>query len=441
MKPLLTNRLGGEDAAWLHMEDRNNPMIVNGIVELAEQLPRERVVEIARRHLDPRMRARVVERRFGVGGPRWEADPSFDIESHIESVSLPASTEDAALRQFIGRTVSTLLDRDKPLWRLYVIERPGAGTTLLFRVHHAIGDGFALLGMLLSMCDEPPSLPMIANAVKPSGHRAAEQARSLALLALLPPDPKSLLKAELGTDKRVAWSEPLALDEIKAIAKASSATVNDVLVSTIAGALRRYLLRHGASIDDRFALRAMLPVNLRSEPATTMGNHFGLVVLTLPLGEADARDRLMTVKRRMDHLKSTPEAVVAYELLWAMGYVPRKVEGLGVDFFGKKSSLVLTNVPGPRERLHLAGVPIERMIFWVPQSAHMGLGVSIFSYAGEVTFGVISDANIIADPDALVAEMHVELAALKARSRARAAAVAAAAAAAEAPREETAAPR
>ncbi len=431
--------LGGEDAAWLHMEDPTSPMIVNGIVELGGKLPRDRVVELAARHFDRRLRARVVEPRLRVGTPRWVVDPSFDLASHIESVELPASTDDAALRDFVGRTVSTLLDYHEPLWRLYVIDRPGAGTTVLYRVHHAVGDGFALMGSLVSMCDEPLEAPALAHAVAPSGHRVLRQLSSLALLAALPPDPPTALKAKLGTVKRVAWSEPLSLDEVKELAHAASAKINDVLVATVAGALRRHLGSRGSKVDG-IELRAMVPVNLRREPPTAMGNDFGLVVLTLPVGESDPRQRLDTVKRRMNHLKSTPEAVVAFEVLTAMGYVPRKVEGIGVDFFGKKASMVLTNVPGPRTKLHLDGVPIERVIFWVPQSGHMGLGISIFSYAGEVTFGVVADINLIPDPAALVAEMHVEFAALKARIRAAAAATAASQAAAVA-HAGTAAPR
>ena len=193
--------------------------------------------------------------------------------------------------------------------------------------------------------------------------------------------------------------------------------MNDVLVATVAGALRRYLVLGGADVKD-LELRAMVPVNVRRPGDLELGNRFGLVVLGLPVGIADPLSRLAAVKRRMDRLKATPEALVTMGILRAMGHAPRKVEGLGVSFFATKASMVLTNVPGPRAPLAIAGSRITRLMFWVPQSGRMGLGISIFSYAGEVTLGVMADAGIVPDPQALVGELHVELASLAAMVRA-----------------------
>jgi hypothetical protein len=159
----------------------------------------------------------------------------------------------------------------------------------------------------------------------------------------------------------------------------------------------------------------MVPVNLRGgTPPTDLGNHFGLVVLALPVGVRDPLARLAAVKARMDHLKGSPEALATHGLLRAMGWAPRSVEDLGVWFFGTKASMVLTNVPGPRAPLRLAGTEVSRIMFWVPQSGRMGIGISIFSYAGNVTIGIIVDASLVPDPDALVADLHVEFLALRA---------------------------
>jgi WS/DGAT/MGAT family acyltransferase len=291
-----------------------------------------------------------------------------------------------------------------------LVDRPGAGTTILCRVHHAIADGFGLLGLLLSLCDAPPM-----QTARPASRSALfGAAKALLRLVMLPPDAKTVLKGELGREKRLAWTRPVALGDVKAAARASSATVNDVLVSVAAGALGRYLVRRGANTHG-LEIHAMVPVNLRPADApATLGNRFGLVVLGLPVGIADPRARVAAVKERMTALKQSPEAIVAHGLLGAMGFAPRPIEDLGVAFFGAKSSLVLTNVPGPKERLSFAGVPLRRILFWVPQSGPIGLGISILSYAGEVTVGVLADAELVPDPDALVSDLHAELSALRA---------------------------
>jgi diacylglycerol O-acyltransferase len=396
-------RLGGEDASWLHMEDATNPMVINALVELGGRLEVPRVQALVRRMFPDRFRSRVRESR--IGAPVLELDSSFDVGEHVEHVDLLEG--DAALAAFVGERVSSLLDPTRPLFRVYVIDRPGSPTALLFRVHHALADGFALLSLLFAGCD-PHGTPEPRQETHGTTRRSLlSYGASLARLLTLPPDPRTRLKRPLGFQKRVAWSAPILLDEIKAIGRPVSATANDVLVSAVAGALGRYLWRGG---DNILGLHAMMPVNLRPKEApTTLGNDFGLVVLALPVGIADPRERLLMVKRRMDQLKASPEALVAVGLLRAMGQAPRVVEDLGVAFFGMKASLVLTNVPGPRAKLHLDGVEIERLMFWVPQAAKMGLGVSIFSYAGKVTLGVIADTEVMADPTELVEDIVADL--------------------------------
>jgi hypothetical protein len=414
--------LAGEDAAWLHMERATNPMVVNGIVELEEELSASDVIRMLERlvQTSPRFRSRVLEPRARVGAPHWQLDKDFELEWHLERVQL-APGDEAALRAFISGAISTQLELTRPPWRVHVIDRAGHGTTLLFRVHHAIGDGFALLAVLQSLCDEGDTgATLPAHAPVHHEHHALEYAVALERLVALPPDSLTILKRPLGGGKRVAWTEPVALDDVKRIAHTAGATVNDVLVAAVAGALRRYLARRGEDVRG-LEVRAMMPVNLRdAASAKALGNHFGLVVVELPVGVPESLLRVDVVKHEMDELKKSPEAAVAFGLLGAMGYMPREVERVGVAFFGQKASVVLTNVPGPRQALHLAGIRIARVVFWVPQSAQLGLGVSIFSYAGEITIGVMADANVLADPDVLVADVHVELAALSAEVRNRA---------------------
>jgi len=405
--------LGGEDAAWLHMEDETNPMVVTGLLELDGPIDDASLLSLLERGLAsrPRFRARVVEPAFGVGVPHWEPDPDFALSRHVERITLE---DDAALRAFVGRQAGTLLDRGRPLWRTWAIDGPARGTTLLFRIHHAIADGFALMATLLSLCDEHAPEKARAETHGSTIGGVLRQAASLGRLVALPPDPRTALKRPLTRDKRVAWSDPVPLERVKDAAHAFSATVNDVLVSAVAGALRRHLVTRG---EDVAQVRAMVPVNLRAgSDVPTLDNRFGLVILALPVGVADPVERLRETKRRMDHLKASPEAIVAMGVLRALGWAPTKVEDLGVTFFGMKTSLVLTNVPGPRETLHLAGIPIRKLVFWVPQSARMGVGISIFSYAGAVSLGVLTDASVLADPNELVAGLTAELDALLARA-------------------------
>ena len=451
--------LSNIDAAWLHMDHPTNLMMITGFFEFAEPLDYERLkatTEIRMVRRWRRFRQRVRESRLPMRGPYWEDDPNFDIENHIYRVGLPAPGDEKALRQMISKLSSTPLDRSKPLWEFHLIDNlAGGGSFLVARLHHAIADGIALMSVLMSLCDVDADAPwpepesekghqrrgrlvrglfhpaasvfattrMVADEgvsmlTKP-GHLAkrATQARSfaarLARLALLPPDKRTIFKGKLGRKKVVAWTNDLPMTDVKRIKQTFGVTVNDVLVAAVAGGLRRYLISRDENVPADLNIRAMLPVNLRPlEDAVKLGNHFGLVVLSLPLGLKTPRERMMAVKRRMDNLKNSPEAIVGYTLLEAMGMTPTEVENLAVQFFAMKSSLVLTNVPGPRQKLYFAGSAIERIMFWVPQSGRLGMGVSIFSYAGAVSVGVMTDYGLVWDPESIAAYIEEDFAAM-----------------------------
>jgi hypothetical protein len=414
-----TERLGGVDAAWLHMEDPTNPMVVTALLELAGKPDPRRLTALLERLVEsaPRFRSRVVEPRLGLDVPHWEVLPGFRASANIEFRTLGPG--DAALRRFVSERVSTLLDRDQPLWRLYVLDRGRGGTAVLCRIHHAIADGFALLAVLLSLCDGDAPVRGPAATHGWSAGSVLREAASLTRMATLPHDPATVLKHPLGPTKRVAWSRPFPLDRVKVLARRLGATVNDVLVAAVAGAVRAQLAAHGQHVDE---VRAMVPVNLRTRPVSTaeLGNEFGLVILGLPVGVADPVERVRETSRRMMRLKASPEALVAKQVLRVMGWAPALVEELGVAFFARKASLVLTNVPGPREPLSLAGLPVKRLLFWVPQSGRMGLGVSLFSYAGQVTVGVMADAHVLEEPQGLVDDLTRELRRLEVASSATA---------------------
>jgi len=190
-------------------------------------------------------------------------------------------------------------------------------------------------------------------------------------------------------------------------------TVNDILLAAVTGALRRYLESRGESVDG-LDIRVIVPVNLRPpQEQELFGNRFGLVFLSLPIGIQDPIQRLIVLKRRMDEIKASPEAIVALGILAAIGMTPTQLEDLIVTIFGMKGSAVMTNVPGPRRPLYLAGSQIENLMFWVPMPGNLSLGLSIISYAGKVVIGVASDAGLIPDPQSILDAFNVEFEALR----------------------------
>ena len=261
------------------------------------------------------------------------------------------------------------------------------------------------------------SVDLLRNPTRAAGmaQTAAGLATSLGRVTLMLPDSKTLFKGELSVARRTAWSRPLPLDAVKAVGRATGATVNDVIVASVAGALRSYMQGRGQAVDG-IDVRAMVPVDIRSaaEALEKLGNHFGLVVLSLPVGLDEPLGRLHELKRRMDQLKHTPEANVTYGIVQTMGMTPIRIERLVLRFFTSKTSVVMTNVIGPRHKLYLAGNPIRQVNFWVPQTAGIGLGISIFSYAGEVVVGVMANAKLVPDPETIVDAFEAEFAALQA---------------------------
>jgi WS/DGAT/MGAT family acyltransferase len=224
----------------------------------------------------------------------------------------------------------------------------------------------------------------------------------IAKLALMPQDTATRFKGSPGVAKRVAWAEPLPLDEVKVVGKALGASVNDVLLSCVAGALREYLVRKGDATDD-VMIRALVPVNLRPlEKAYRLGNQFGLVFLELPIGIENPVERLYAVRANMTALKGSYQPVLTLGLLAAAGAGPKMLQEQLLHALARNGTAVMTNVPGPPQPLYFAGAKIERFLFWVPQSGDIGMGVSILSYDGHVQFGLITDRGLCPDPERVI---------------------------------------
>ena len=436
------------DTAWLRMERPTNPMMITGVLMLDEPMTLAALKQVINKRFlaYSRFRQKPVD---GPTGASWQDDPDFDLDWHVRLSGLPGkgdgpAAQKRALQRFVGQLASSPLDPHKPLWQFHLVERYHGGSAIVARIHHCYADGIALVQVLLSLTDAERSPgkaePLPKSWLKQEGAAVARRvgavdrymrlggkmlekgmemmqdptlagvlakeggdiARELVYALSLPDDPPSMLRGRLGVSKRVAWAEPLKLEEVKAVGRACDCTVNDVLMAAAAGALREYMRERGEALDG-MTLRATVPVNLRPlEHAKKLGNHFGLVFLDLPVGEANPVRRLERVADCMRQLKHSRQAIVAYGLLAALGMAPAAVQELALDLFSRKATAVATNVPGPQQPLYLAGRKLRDMMFWVPQTGSIGIGVSILSYNGEVHFGLIADARLIPDPQDVI---------------------------------------
>jgi WS/DGAT/MGAT family acyltransferase len=223
-----------------------------------------------------------------------------------------------------------------------------------------------------------------------------------AKVVTLPDDPETPLRGTLGGYKAVAWAESIPLHEVRTVGKVLGCTINDVLMSTIAGALGSYLREEGFDTRD-LVVRASVPVNLRAaEEPLTLGNKFGLVFVDMALGTRNPLQRLYAMQKTMAALKGSLQPPMTLMVLGLMGLLPHVVQAPAIELFNRKASAVVSNVPGPQAPLYMCGQRISEMYFWVPQSGTIGLGISVLSYAGRVHFGMISDRKLVKEPHKVV---------------------------------------
>lgn len=460
--------LGGErmskvDTAWLRMDSASNLMVIVGVWTLTPAIRYEELCKRVEERLLKynRFRQRVVE---DAAGATWVEDDAFDIRHQVVREKLRKHRKadaQAALQERVGELAMQPLDRAHPLWRIHLVEDYEGGSAMIVRIHHCIADGIALISVTMSLVDggaAPPERrrkqaaaspedwiadtlikPFTDVAVKAldmAGDGAAKSFELLrdpqqglagsldvaklamqvvndaAAMLLMPDDSRTRLKGKPGRSKRVAWCPPVPLDEVKAVGKALNCSVNDVLLSCVAGAIGEYLRSLGDDVDGK-EIRAMVPVNLRPmEEAYKLGNRFGLVPLVLPIGIANPIERVYEVRRRMNALKGSTQPVLAFLVLALSGLLIKPAQDAITGLFGRKTTAVMTNVPGPREKLKFLGSTLEQCMFWVPQSGDIGLGVSILSYGGSVQFGVITDSTLCPRPQKIIDEFEPEFAKL-----------------------------
>lgn len=462
---LRRERMSNVDTAWLRMDSDGNLMMIVSVLMFDKPMDMRRFRHILATRLltYSRFRSHV---RYDMTGSAWWQEQEVDMDYHVVHLGLASDggSNKAALEQMVGALSATPLDASQPLWQIHMVdncvgEDGKVRQAMVIRIHHCIADGMALVGVLLSMFDRTPDAPdsepldevpqldtenpwlpflqpvtkatisainvstsiwtrymwmladsdkMLARLAKMGGI-AGQLTLDAIKLSAMTCDSRTRLKGRPAGRKHVAWSEPLPLEEIKAIGKALDCSVNDVLMASVAGAIGAYLRSKGDYVPPGTDLRAMVPVNLRKAgEEKNLGNAFGLVPLVLPVGIEDPMARLEEVRRRMGELKGGYQALVAMAILGVLGATPKQMQNEIQNYFARKATAVMSNVPGPQTPLYLAGSQLDQIMFWVPQSGDIGVGVSILSYNGGVQFGLVVDDAIAHDPHDIIQRFQPE---------------------------------
>lgn len=339
------------------------------------------------------------------------------------------------------------LDRSRPLWHVSLMSRTAHRVTVLFRAHHAMGDGVGMMQLLLGLHDDAaatnvpmpaprrgPLAPWISRMealdaslsrlgkfiahggeqplglVRQSVQLGRDTASLVALLAAGGTTPAPF-GGSLSGRRAVAWSHDLpTVAAIKAAAHTYGCTHNDIMLTALSGAFARYLqMENGKTITAGRDLRIAVPINLRKSSDASLSNRFGLGLVDLPIGIADIHERLETVADRMRHLKDSRQAHAVFVGLAIAGELPGRVERALVGRIGRQAGAVVSNLPGPEHALRFAGARIRNIVFWPPQSGGIGIGISLLSYAGHSSIGVSSDTAVLRSPRLLLDAFTAEL--------------------------------
>jgi diacylglycerol O-acyltransferase len=436
MHATLTNPAGtkrepvaGNDAIWLQ-DSPSNLMVINAVIitdrieiDAVRRAFQTKVLEGDAGQRYRRMTQRVV---WVNGRPYWEVDPQFDIARQV----VPAPEADLStterLQNYVGRAASRPLPDDRPRWQMqHIPEFEQDASAFVVRVHHSIGDGVALISVIFALMEEAQAAAQdsaeMSRQMRGSRGGAAATALRIALAAPVVlvrdlcwwADRHPLHGPPLSGEKQVAWTEPFDLAHIKAVKNHLGSTVNDVLMSCVSGGLARYLQRIGGEVPD--TIKVSMPVNIRRPDAPlTLDNKFAAVPLKLPAGIHPTVERLKLVKQAMDALKRSVEPIVVYVIQkFLLILLPQLVSRTLIDFLANKCTCVVTNVPGPQHALMLEGKRVRSFLFWVPQRARIGIGISVLSFSGRVQIGVIADARLLPDPALLVRDFVEEFRALR----------------------------
>jgi len=454
--PVPENRLSALDSSFLHLEDAATHMHVASVMLFEGDPPPydDLLAHIERRlHLVPRYRQKLAFVPLGQGRPRWVDDPHLNLRYHVRSTALPSPGSEEQLKALASRVFSQQLDRDKPLWEIWLVEGVEGGRfALLAKTHHALVDGVSgvdIVTVLFDTSAEPaaPSDPgdrwlprplpsraqmlgealverttvpgeaiRTARAVLRGPRRIAEQIRDAAVgvgamaWAGLNPAPESPYNQEIGPHRRFTWVRT-SLEDVKAIKNELGGTVNDVVLATVAGALGRHLRRRGQKTDG-LELKAMVPVSVRSDlERGQLGNKVAAMMAPLPVWCQEPLARLDLVREQMKGLKEGGQAVGAQVLTDMSGFAPPTVMSQAARLMSRQRffNLVVTNVPGPQFDLYLMGRRMTEPFPMVPLAKNQGVGIAIMSYNGRMNFGLNGDFDVMWDVEDLAEDLSLSL--------------------------------
>jgi diacylglycerol O-acyltransferase / wax synthase len=450
------DRLTGLDSSFLHIERDTAHMHVAACAVFDGPPPEHAELLEAienRLHLVPRYRQRLAFVPFNQGRPVWVDDPHFKASFHVRHTALPKPGGEEELKRLAGRVFSQPLDRARPLWELWLVEGLADDRfALLSKTHHALVDGVSGVDIATVLFDASPDpmpvapterewvprpLPsgaqlladaLIERAVLPGeivrGVRAtlrgprtmAERlGRSVAGLGAmawsgLQAAPESPFNIRIGPHRRFTWVRG-DLAEFKAIKNALGGTVNDVVLTVVAGGLGRYMRLHGQSTDG-VVLRAMVPVSVRADiERGALGNRVAAMWAPLPVGVTDPVARLQTISAAMKDVKASGQAVGAEVLTALSGFAPPTIMAQAARLQARQRlfNLVVTNVPGPQHPLYVLGRELRALYPMVPLAENTGLGIAIMSYNGQLNFGLTADFDGLSDVETLADEMSATI--------------------------------
>src|ERR1700722_15086307 len=459
------DRLTGLDSAFLHLEDGGSAhMHVASVMVFEGQAPAyEEFVEhiLSRLHLVPRYRQRLAFVPLGQGRPVWTDDPHFNPRYHIRHTALPRPGDEAALKQLAGRLFSQRLDRSKPLWEIWLVDRmAGQRFALIAKTHHALVDGISgvdITTVLFDTAAEPLASPgspapwnprplpgsakllgeallerttvpgEIARGGGRGGRRVVRAPRralgqlrrnlesigATTLAGINAPAPSSPLNVDIGPHRRYTFVDAdLAL--FKSIKDSLGGTLNDVVLASVSLALGRWL-RRGGHDTTGLVLKAMVPVSVRADSQRgALGNQVAAMWAPLPVGVEDPADCLEQIRLAMENLKRSGQAVGAQALTNLAGFAPPTILSQAARLQARQRyfNLVVTNVPGPQFPLYLLGHRLRSLYPVVPLARRQALGIAVMSYNGPLGFGLLGDYDALPDLDAIALDLRSAVASL-----------------------------
>ena len=445
------DRLEPLDALFVEAEDEdeNTSMAIASIAVLEGPAPSQKEVLAlvqSRLPLVPRYRQKLRTVPFRLGRPVWVDDPNFDLSYHIRRTALPEPGGDQQLAALMARVMSHRLDRDHPLWEYWVVEGLARDRwALISKVHHCMVDGIGgadLYRLLTEVSAEPAQPPadladkeaaqppsavaLVAHAAVdmallplrqaralggavadpgPAIRQAAVVARALARLSpSVRPAVASSLSGNIGKERRYAWARA-SLEDVKTIKREFGGTVNDVVLAAISSGFRALLVERGEPLEPH-EVPSLVPVSVRAQDDEGgFGNQVSATVADLPVQINDPVQQLTAVRTELDSLKASNEAIIGQTLAALGRYSPYMLASWLVRrafaLPQREIVTVTTNVPGPREPLYWMGRRLEEIIPYVPIASTVRIGIAIFSYDGNITFGITADYAANLDVDIL----------------------------------------